>query len=88
MNHVKIIQTTPSELSALISESVKKEIESLKKELEKNNDTLLTRKETCQFLDVNPATLWRYEKKGKLLSKKIGNRVYYLKSDVLQALNS
>ncbi|MGG5486908.1 helix-turn-helix transcriptional regulator [Gaetbulibacter sp. PBL-D1] len=90
MSEVKIIQTTPSELSTLISDSVKKELENFKKELSKtdNSDSLLTREETCQLLSINLSTLWSYTKKGKLPSKKIGNRVYYLKSEILKALNS
>ena len=90
MNEVKIIQTTPSEISSIISESIRTELEKFKKELEKSNsdEILLTREETCELLSINLSTLWSYTKKGKLPSKKIGNRVYYLKSEVLEALNS
>jgi len=89
MSEVKIIQTTPLELSSMISESVKRELEKFKKELSKSNsdEILLTREETCEFLSINLSTLWSYTKKGKLPSKKIGNRVYYLKSEILSALN-
>ncbi|MGS2727522.1 helix-turn-helix transcriptional regulator [Psychroserpens sp. BH13MA-6] len=90
MSEVKIIQTTPSELSSLISSSVKKELENFKLELDKSNSSedLLTREETCKLLSINLSTLWSYTKKGKLPSKKIGNRVYYLKSEILNALNA
>lgn len=90
MSEVKIIQTTPSELSSLISDSVKKELENFKRELSKSNSSedLLTREETCELLSINLSTLWSYTKTGKLPSKKIGNRVYYLKSEILEALNS
>jgi len=90
MSEVKIIHTTPSELSSLISDSVKKELENFKLELSKSNsnEELLTREETCKLLSINLTTLWSYTKKGKLPSKKIGNRVYYLKSEILEALNS
>ncbi|MCT4662912.1 MAG: helix-turn-helix domain-containing protein [Tissierellales bacterium] len=90
MSQVKIIQTTPSELSSLISDSVKKELDKFKLELKKSNsnDDLLTREEACKLLNINFTTLWSHTKKGKLPSKKIGNRVYYLKSEILEALNS
>lgn len=90
MSEVKIIQTTPSEISSIVSESIRTELEKFKKEFAKSNsdDTLLTREETCELLSINLSTLWSYTKKGKLPSKKIGNRVYYLKSEVLEALNS
>lgn len=90
MSEVKIIQTTPSELCSIVSNSVKKVLEEFHKEQSKSNskDILLSRQETCDFLGINLSTLWHWTKKEKLTSKKIGNRVYYLKSDILEALNS
>ncbi|WP_111685120.1 helix-turn-helix transcriptional regulator [Winogradskyella tangerina] len=90
MSQIKIIHTTPSEISSIVSESVKKALEDFKKELDNTDtkDQLFTREETCEFLSINTSTLWNYTKKGKLPSKKIGNRVYYLKSEILKALNT
>ena len=90
MSEVKIIHTTPSELCSIVSNSVKKALDEYKKEQNKSTskDQLLTRKHTCEFLGINLSTLWHWTKKGKLNSKKIGNRVYYLKSEILEALNT
>ncbi|WP_431107733.1 helix-turn-helix domain-containing protein [Winogradskyella poriferorum] len=90
MNEVKIVQTTTSELSHLISDSIKKELENFKLELSKSNfnEVILTREEACKLLSIDLTTLWSYTKKGKLPSRKIGNRVYYLKSEILEVLNS
>lgn len=88
MSKVEIIQITPSELFSIVSDSVKKELDKFKQELDlsNSNEILLTREETCNLLSINLSTLWSYTKKGKLPSKKIGNRVYYLKSEILEAL--
>lgn len=59
---------------------------------ERNDSTelkeLLTRKQTAELLNINSATLWRYTKKGKLISHGIGGRVYYKRSEVLEAVKS
>lgn len=48
----------------------------------------ITRKETARLLHVNYTTLWRWNKKGYLRSKKIGGRhVLYKLSDVMALLN-
>jgi excisionase family DNA binding protein len=47
---------------------------------------LLTREEVCKLLSINKTTLWKHTKSGKLKSLGLGNRVYYKKSEVLQAV--
>ena len=51
MKTVQFIQTTPNQLSQLINEGVKKQLEHLKNELlnQEANDELLTRKEAYEF---------------------------------------
>jgi predicted DNA-binding transcriptional regulator AlpA len=55
------------------------------KQLEPIND-LLTRLEVCQLLSFNKTSLWKHTKSGKLKSYGIGNRVYYKRSEVLEAV--
>lgn len=90
MSKEQIILTTQSELLSLISKSVKAELLAIKKDLEtsQKSDPLHTRDETCEILDITRSTLYLWTKSGKIQSKKLGNRVYYLKSDILKALNS
>jgi hypothetical protein len=47
---------------------------------------LLTRLEVCKLLSINKTTLWKHTKSGKLKSLGLGNRVYYKKSEVLDAV--
>jgi hypothetical protein len=55
------------------------------KQLEPISD-LLTRLEVCQLLSFNKTSLWKHTKSGKLKSYGIGNRVYYKRSEVLEAV--
>ncbi|MBQ0908596.1 helix-turn-helix domain-containing protein [Flavobacterium sp. F-328] len=52
---------------------------------EKAND-LMTRKEVCDLLSINFSTLWKHTKSGKLKSFGLGNRVFYSREQVLQAV--
>lgn len=50
-----------------------------------DND-LMTRKEVCALLSINFSTLWKHTKAGKLRSFGIGNRVFYSRKQVLEAV--
>ena len=67
-------------------------IQSTKKELEaevtaQKNETYLTRLETCEFLKVDQATLWRWAKRGYLMPIEVGGKRMYRKSDLQRILN-
>lgn len=47
---------------------------------------LMTRKEVCTLLSINFSTLWKHTKSGKLKSFGIGNRVFYSREQVLEAV--
>jgi hypothetical protein len=47
---------------------------------------LLTRKQVCALLSINLTTLWKHSKSGKLHSFGIGNRVFYSRKQVLEAV--
>ncbi|MEH6538100.1 MAG: helix-turn-helix domain-containing protein [Psychroserpens sp.] len=49
-------------------------------------DTLMTRKETVEYLKIDSSTLWSWTKKGKIKCYGIGNRRYYKRSDIDKAL--
>lgn len=73
----------------LLKETVKAELQELKASLkEENQDELLTREETYQFLKIDSSTLWEWTRKGKLKVYGIGNRKYYKKREVLDCLTS
>ncbi|MCP9748345.1 helix-turn-helix domain-containing protein [Lacihabitans sp. CS3-21] len=52
-----------------------------------NNPTeLLTRKQAAEFLHINLSTLWDWTKDKKIPAYGIRTRVYYKKSELLDAL--
>lgn len=85
---IQFIQTTPQELSQIISDAIKDQLKSLEDELLKKNanDQLLTRKETCEFLQINPTTLWHWTNKKKVKAYGIAGRVYYKRFELLASL--
>lgn len=81
-----------SELTSLISECLKAEL--IKGSEMKTNivqdvsNCLLSRKEVSEMLKVSYPTLYHWNNNGTLLAQKLGNRVYYQKSQILEKLNS
>lgn len=55
------------------------------KSLQKDDD-LLTRDEACKFLKIDSSTLWAWTNKGKVKAYGIGNRRYYKRSELIEAL--
>lgn len=87
MSLLQFIQTTPEQLAELIKEGVKSQLDDFKKDLQTHNpDELLTREETCKFLSIDSSTLWAWTNKGKVKAYGIGNRRYYKKAELLDAL--
>lgn len=89
MGTLQFIQTTPEQLAELINESVKKELQTLKRELlhENANDEILTREEVCKVLSIDPSTLWHWQNKNKIKAYGIsGARRYYKRSEIMSAL--
>jgi hypothetical protein len=65
---------------------LQKEILSLK-ENQIEPETLLTRKQAAKFLDVTYATLNDWTKRGLVECGRIGTRVYYKRSNLINAIN-
>jgi hypothetical protein len=88
MNNSILLQNlSPEDLSQLIKDGVKSLLSDFKKELNKTDpDELLTREETCKFLQIDSSTLWHWTNKGKVLAYGIGNRRYYKKAELLNSL--
>ena len=88
MELLQFIQTTPEQLSELINDGVKYQLEDLKKQLlnQNANDELLTRKEACELLQIDSSTLWHWTNKGKVRAYGISNRRYYKRSELIEAL--
>ena len=79
------INTT--DLTQLIKDGVKSQLENFKETLNTHNpDELLTRDQTCKFLQIDSSTLWAWTNKGKVKAYGIGNRRYYKKAELLESL--
>ena len=74
-------------LKAIIEDGIKSQLKNFKREISTHDpDELLTRDETCKFLQVDSSTLWHWTNKGKVIAYGIGNRRYYKKSELLKSL--
>ncbi len=49
-------------------------------------DLLITSAEVMELCKISPTTLQNWRNENKIPFKKIGNKIYYMKSDVLNAL--
>jgi hypothetical protein len=47
---------------------------------------LITPEETCTLLSCKRTSLWKHTKSGKLKSYGLGNRIYYKRDEVLEAV--
>ena len=50
-------------------------------------ETYLTRLETCEFLNVNQSSLWRWQQRDYLIPIELGGRRLYKMSDLQRILN-
>lgn len=76
------------ELTEIIADKLAEKIETRIAMLisSQNDEELLTRDETTEFLKINSTTLWHWTKKGKVTAYGIGNRVYYKRGELKKAL--
>lgn len=84
----ELIMTSVSidRLKAELIAPLQKEIVSLKED-KVTPETLLTRKQAAEFLNVTFATLNDWTKRGLIECGKIGTRVYYRRSALINAIN-
>ena len=87
-NSIILQDLTHDQLGNLIDDKLKNRLEQLKKHLDNQtaNDDLLTREETCKFLQVDSSTLWAWTNKQKVKAYGIGGRRYYKRSELLECL--
>lgn len=85
---MQLITISKAELSRIIRENVREELENFKQHFSKfRSDDLMTRKEVAQKLKIDLSTLNTWTKDGKLTPHKISRRVYYKKSENPEHLN-
>ncbi|PIF69459.1 helix-turn-helix domain-containing protein [Flavobacterium sp. 2] len=89
-----LVTLTVADLQQLIQVVVKGELENFKsliqtnpKSLENDSDELLTREQASKLLNVSYTTLFHWNNDGILPIEKLGKRVYYPKSRIMEKLN-
>ncbi len=85
---VEIQNVSVDELVAIITNKMLDGFEIRLEQLQqkKHQEQLLTRTETAKYLKVDISTLHNWTKKGKLKAYGLGNRVYYKKNEIDEAL--
>lgn len=85
--NIQFVQVTPDELKEAIIEGVKTQLKDLKEYFEpKEPNEYLTRQEVSKMLSIDLSTVYNWTKKGILEARQIGGRVFYLRSDIENAI--
>jgi predicted DNA-binding transcriptional regulator AlpA len=79
---------TPDELIEKFNQNLKVQLDAFKKELTNSDsaDELMTQKEVCELLQIDPSTLWHWCNQGRLKKYGIAKRRYYKRSEIMEAL--
>ncbi len=87
MQTIQFISVTPEQLQKAIIEGVKTQLDDLKKNFQpKEPKEYLERAEVAKMLNVDVSTVHNWTVKRILTSYGIGRRVYYLRSEVENAI--
>ncbi len=82
-----ILHNVSAEQINSLFQALQNQIKELKENFEPSKPTeLLTVQECANLLKVDKSTLWNWHNKGKLIPLGLGNRVYYRRSDIEEAL--
>ena len=76
------------ELKSVIQDSIRLELNGFinAQRQPTTNEKLLSRSEVMELLKISEATLYNYEKKGKLKGFQIGGRRLYKESEIFESL--
>jgi excisionase family DNA binding protein len=84
---VLISEVTADELANMVADKLIVKMEKyIQDYLDHRQDFLLARKEAADFLSIDISTLYLWVKKGKINSYGIGNRRYFKKQEIIDAL--
>jgi ferric iron reductase protein FhuF len=90
MTEVTLINTSKQDLlqavEGVLEFRFSEMLKELKRDREKPSEDILTRKALKELLDVSYPTMQVWEKQGILRRRTMARRVYYLKSEILEAL--
>jgi hypothetical protein len=87
-----LVQLNVGDLEQLIQDAIKEEITKITKVIQLNPQKeapeLLTREEVAKILKVSFTTLFHWNNDGTLPAQKIGKRVYYQRTIIMNKLNT
>ena len=87
VNSILLENLDAESLKELIQDGIKRELQDFKKGISTHDpNELLTRTETCKYLQIDSSTLWHWTNKGRVIAYGIGNRRYYKKAELLKCL--
>ena len=83
----KIIVTTPKEIESIIEDIIlRHKVEEKPISPTQDDVVLMTRKETAEMLGIGLPTLSKHTKEGLIRSHRMGNRILYKRSEVIEAI--
>jgi excisionase family DNA binding protein len=85
MQNVILTPLTIEQLQSFINDAVKSGIEQTQP-TQSTTPKLLTRKQVCDLLSITPPTLHEWTRNGTISAYKVGTRVRYKESEVIQTL--
>ena len=88
MKQIILNEVSAEELKKMIDDSVVAAFLKLKSQEEPKADKLLSRQEAAIFIDVSLPTLNEYTKSGKVKGYRLGGKVKYKESELLEAMNA
>lgn len=87
MENIFVIHLKVDELKNLINESISNALSKIPLP-DKEDETLLRRKDVAKFFSVSLVTITDWMKTGKLPFHRINSRVYFKRKEVLEALQN
>lgn len=85
----ELVIISAAELQELLRSTVKQELILLKTSDNKSvQDEILDFKETLKLLRISPPTLYKRMREGEIPFKRLGKRILFSKSELLNALQS
>lgn len=77
-----------ADFKAIISETVRVELQLIQNNFKKEEPKILSRKQAAAVLQINISTLHTWTEDGRIKKYKTGGRVYYKSEDINAILNN
>jgi DNA binding domain, excisionase family len=84
----EMVIISKSELVEIINNSIKAQLQEINIAEKPNGEELMTVHEACELLSCSKTTLFTYKKKGIIKSHRVGRRIFFLRSEIFEAIKS